>query len=81
MADNVAVISGTFAVPTLDKLIKELLPTAKPVTAVLHALSPLKNVVLSAVPEADKSAVNVAAPVCVVIGDKLINVPSDAVVK
>ena len=79
VADNVAVISGTFAVPTLDKLIKELLPTAKPVTAVLHALSPRRNVVKSAVPEADKSDVNVTAPVCKVIGDKLIKVPLEAV--
>ena len=42
-------------------------------------MSPRRYVVASAVPEADKSAVRVAAPDCVVLGVKLIKAPSEAV--
>ena len=50
----------------------------KPVT-VTHWLSPRRNVVAEGVPVADKSPVRVAAPVCDVVGVKLMKEPLEAV--
>ena len=63
------------ALSTSDKLLVEI-KSPIPTGGVTHVLSPLKNVVASGVPVADKSAVTATAPSIGALGVRFINKPS-----